>query len=381
LENYEAYAYKNIQMRQFYNFVKKEFYHVLRDPKTLLMLFGVPIAQIVLFGFALTNEIKNSNIVIVDNAKDIASQQLIYKIKASKYFNVNQLFMDPGKIDNAFKSGKIKIALVIPPNFNTDLEHLHRSELQIIADASDPNTATTLTNYMTAIIQDYQALLWKDASIPYTIRSEQRMLYNPELVGAPNFVPGVVAMVLLLICVVMTSISIVKEKEMGTLEVLLVSPFNPILVILSKMVPYIVVSLINLTVILILSVYLLDLPLKGNLFLLFGESLIFITTGLALGLLISTVTDSQQTAMNTSFLLTMLPTMLLSGYLFPIENMPLFLRLISNIVPAKWFYIIIKSIMLKGLGIKYIWKETLILTGMAVFFLVVSLRNFKIRLQ
>ncbi len=368
-------------MKQFINFIKKEFYHVLRDPKSLLMLFGVPIAQIVLFGFALTNEIKNSNIVIVDNAMDNASQKLIYEIRASKYFNVGQIFMNPDQMDAAFKTGKVKLALVIPKGFDNDLQHLHTAQVQIIADASDPNTATTLTNYMTSIINDYQGQLWQDGGAPYTILTQQRMLYNPELAGAPNFVPGVVAMVLLLICVLMTSVSIVREKEMGTLEVLLVSPFNPFLVIFSKMVPYIVVSLINLTIILLLSVYLLDLPFKGNLLLLYGESLIFITCALSLGLLISTLTDTQQTAMNTSFLLTMLPTMLLSGYLFPIENMPLFLRILSNIVPAKWFYIIIKSIMLKGLGIKYIWKETLVLTGMTLFFLTVSLRNFKIRLQ
>jgi ABC-2 type transport system permease protein len=234
---------------------------------------------------------------------------------------------------------------------------------------------------MTTIIRDYQGKMLQASGTPYNILTQQRMLYNPELAGAPNFVPGVVAMVLLLICVLMTSVSIVREKEMGTLEVLLVSPFNPFMVVFSKMVPYIVVSLINLTIILILSVYLLDLPLKGNLLLLYGESLIFITCALSLGLLISTMTDTQQTAMNTSFLLTMLPTMLLSGYLFPIENMPLFLRIISNIVPAKWFYIIIKSIMLKGLGFSYIWKESLILAGMTVLFMGISLRNFKIRLQ
>jgi len=368
-------------MKQFINFIKKEFYHVLRDPKSLLMLFGVPIAQIVLFGFALTNEIKNSNIVIVDNAMDNASQQLIYKIKASKYFNVGQVFMNPDQMDAAFKTDKVKLALVIPKGFDNDLQHLHTAQVQIIADASDPNTATTLTNYMTSIIVDYQGQLWQSGGLPYNIIAQQRMLYNPELAGAPNFVPGVVAMVLLLICVLMTSVSIVREKEMGTLEVLLVSPFNPFLVIFSKMVPYIVVSLINLTIILILSIYLLDLPFKGNLLLLYGESSIFIMCALSLGLLISTLTDTQQTAMNTSFLLTMLPTMLLSGYLFPIENMPLFLRIISNIVPAKWFYIIIKSIMLKGLGIQYIWKETLILTGMTLFFLTISLRNFKTRLE
>src|ERR1017187_6242492 len=199
-------------MKQFFSFVKKEFSHVFRDRKTLLMLFGVPIVQIVLFGFALTNEIKNSNIVVVDNAMDNASQKLIYEIRASRYFNVGQVFMNPDQMDAAFKTGKVKLALVIPKGFDNDLQHLHKAQVQIIADASDPNTATTLTNYMTSIISDYQNQLWQDGSMPYTILTEQRMLYNPELAGAPNFVPGVVAMVLLLICVLMTSVSIVREK-------------------------------------------------------------------------------------------------------------------------------------------------------------------------
>ncbi|HXC04935.1 MAG TPA: ABC transporter permease, partial [Bacteroidia bacterium] len=201
------------------------------------------------------------------------------------------------------------------------------------------------------------------------------------LKGAPNFVPGVMALVLLLVCVMMTSISIVKEKELGTMEILLVSPFKPILVILAKAVPYLLLSMINLVAILVLSVYALGLPILGSIPLLFAESALLIITALSLGLLISTVTESQQAAMFLSLMGMMLPTILLSGYMFPIENMPKPLQIISNVVPAKWYYIIVKDIMLKGLGFSYIWKETLILAGMTLFFLFVSLRNFKIRLQ
>ena len=178
----------------------------------------------------------------------------------------------------------------------------------------------------------------------------------------------------------MTSISIVKEKEMGTMEILLVSPFNPFLVIISKMVPYLFISLLNLVIILLLSVFMLDLPIRGSLFLLVAESTLFIITALSLGLLISTVTDTQQAAMSISMVGMMLPTIILGGYMFPIENMPLPLQVVSNIVPAKWFYIIVKAVMLKGLGFSYIWKETLVLTGMTIFFIVLSLRNFKSRL-
>ena len=367
-------------MFQLFNFIKKEFYHVFRDRKTLLLLFGMPIVQILLFGFALTNEIKNSKIVVVDFAKDIASQQIIGRIEASNYFKIEKELWSTSQIDAAFKQGTIKLAIVIPNHFNDDLLHSNKTQIQIIADASDPNTATTLTNYVSSIINDYQLAVWKSVKAPYQIIPELRMLYNPDLKGAPNFVPGVMAMVLLLICVMMTSISIVKEKEMGTMEILLVSPFNPFLVIISKMVPYLFISLLNLVIILLLSVFMLDLPIRGSLFLLVAESTLFIITALSLGLLISTVTDTQQAAMSISMVGMMLPTIILGGYMFPIENMPLPLQVVSNIVPAKWFYIIVKAVMLKGLGFSYIWKETLVLTGMTIFFIVLSLRNFKSRL-
>ncbi len=354
---------------------------MFRDWKTLLMLFGLPVIQIMLFGFALTNEIKNADIVVVDNAHDLASQQITDKIAGSNFFSVRKTLRSPSQIDAAFKEGKIKLAVVFPVNFNEDLLHLNKASIQILADASDPNTATTLVNYISSIVSDYQSQLAPTANVPYAILPEVRMLYNPDLKGAPNFVPGVMAMVLLLVCVMMTSVSIVREKELGTMEVLLVSPVKPLMVIVSKAIPYLVLSLINLSAILILSVYLLDLPIKGSLLLLFAESALLIVTALSLGLLISTITSSQQSAMFASMMGMMLPTMLLSGYMFPIENMPVVLQVISNIVPAKWYYIIVKSVMLKGLGFSSIWKETLILTGMTVFFAILSLRNFKIRLE
>lgn len=207
-----------------------------------------------------------------------------------------------------------------------------------------------------------------------------RMIYNPELKGTTNFVPGVMALVLFLISVLMTSVSIVREKESGTMEVLLVSPFNPILVVISKVVPYFFLSLINLIIIILLSVYLLDMPIKGSVVLLFAESALLIITSLSLGLLISNSTASQQTAMLISMMGMLLPTTMFAGFMFPIENMPKVLQVISNIIPAKWYYIIAKSIMIKGLGFSAIWKETLVLLGMTVFLLVFSIKKFKIRL-
>ncbi len=368
-------------MKQLLTFVKKEFLHVFRDKKTLLLLFGMPIAQIVLFGFALTNEIKDANVVICDYSNDIATQQIINKIEASNNFNVQKKIMSHRDIESAFRTGTVKLAIIFPANFNSDLQHLNKAQVQIIADASDPNTANTLTSYATNIIMNYQTEMMKNNILPLRINTSIRMVYNPELKGVTNFVPGVMALVLLLVCVLMTSVSIVKEKEMGTMEILLVSPFNPILVIVAKAIPYFLLSLINLTVILLLSINLLDMPMNGSIVLLYAVSSILIITALSLGLLISNSTASQQSAMLISLMVMLLPTMIFTGFMFPIENMPLPLQMISNIIPSKWYYIIVKSIMIKGLGFTAIWKETLILVGMTTLLLTISIRKFKIRLS
>jgi ABC-2 type transport system permease protein len=288
--------------------------------------------------------------------------------------------MDPKQMEAAFKQGKIKLAVIFPANFNSDLLRQNSAQLQVIADASDPNTATTLTHYISSIVQDYTSDLIQTTNIPYRISPQVRMLYNPQLKGAHNFVPGVMALVLMLVCVMMTAVSIVKEKETGTMEVLLVSPFKPLLVIVAKAVPYLLLSLVNVTSILLLSVFVLDLPVNGSILLLFAESTLFIVTCLTIGIFISVKTSSQQVAMLISLMGMMLPTILFSGFMFPIENMPLPLQVISNIIPAKWFYIIVKAIMIKGLGFSSIWKETLILAGITLFLLIVSLKSFKIRL-
>ncbi len=367
-------------MKQFIVFVRKEFYHVFRDKKTLLLLFGMPIAQIILFGFALTNEVKNSKIIVCDYANDRASHRIIEKLEVNKSFEIEKAILSHQEIEKSFRKGNIKLAIVFPNNFNNDLIHLNSAQVQIIADASDPNTANTLTSYTSNIILDYQKELNGSQMAPMRINTQMRMIYNPELKGATNFVPGVMALVLLLVCVLMTSVSIVKEKELGTMEVLLVSPFNPIMVIISKAVPYFFLSLINLTIILLLSISILDMPINGSLLLLYMESSLLILTALSLGLLISNITDSQQSAMLISLMGMLLPTMMFTGFMFPLENMPLPLQIISNIIPSKWYYIIVKSIMIKGLGFSAIWKETLILFGMTVFLLTISIRKFKIRL-
>lgn len=367
-------------MKQFFSFVKKEFFHIWRDKRSLFILLGMPVMQIIIFGFALTNEVKNTKIAVLDNAKDVASTSLIDEIAASRYFDIERNLSSQAAIESAFRQGKIKMAVIVPPNFNNDLLHLNKVQVQLIADASDPNVANTLTNYATAIIMDYQKRITGGRNLPYTINTETRMLYNPQLKGAYNFVPGVMAMVLLLVCTMMTAITIVKEKETGTMEIILVSPMRPQLVVFAKAVPYLLLSVVNISSILLLSVFALEVPINGSLLLLGAESILFTLVSLSLGLLISAGAASQQTAMFISLIGMFLPTIMLSGFMFPIENMPTPLRTVSNVVPAKWYYIIVKNVMIKGVGPKGVWKETLILGGMALFFFSLAVKRFKIRL-
>ncbi len=344
------------------------------------MLIGLPIIQLLIFGFAITNEVRNTNIAILDNAKDEATQNIITRIESSQYFDIDRTLKTNQQIENAFKTGKIKVAIVFQQNFQNELAHTNKAQIQIIADATDPNQATTLINYASSIIIDYQNELNQTNKIPYTINTETRMLYNPQLKGAYTSVPGVMGMILLLISAMMTSIAIVKEKELGTMEVLLVSPMKPWFVIISKVIPYFVISLINVATILILSVFVLGLPIQGSLLLLIFSTVIYLFCALSLGLLISTVTDTQQAAMLISLLGLMLPVVMLSGYAFPIANMPFILQVISNAVPAKWYIIIVKGVMIKGIDITQIWKELLILVAMTAIFLIISVKRFKIRL-
>lgn len=368
-------------MRQLLTFIRKEFLHVFRDRKTLLMLFGLPIAQIVLFGFALSNEIKDSRIALIDYSKDAVTTKLIGKIEASHYFDIRHTLAGGEQLNAAFKRGDIKMAVIFPQGFGDDLIHTGKATLQVIADASDPNQATTITNYLQSIVNDYNAELAQNVQQPMQILPELQMLYNPELRGAPNFVPGVMALVLMLVCTMMTSVAIVREKELGTMEILLVSPFHPIYIIIAKLAPNLLISIVNLIIILVLSDVFLDLPVRGSVVLLVFCTILFILTSLSIGLLLSINAKTQQAAMMGSLMGMMLPTMLLTGFLFPIENMPLFLRVLSNLVPSRWYFIIVKRVMLKGLGFSAVWKETSILAGMCLVLFAISLRNFKIRLQ
>src|SRR5690554_17305 len=368
-------------MKRFIGFITKEFYHIFRDRRSLFILFGMPIVQILLFGFAITNEINNVDIAILDHSKDATTKEIINKISASKYFSIEQIIEREDDIEAVFKKGKVKAVLNFEKDFSKNLVKDHRATVQIITDATDPNTANTISNYVNSILQNYQQEQNKGITINYVIVPQPRMVYNPELKSVYMFVPGVMTIILMLVSAMMTSISITREKELGTMEILLVSPIKPFQVIIGKVFPYIFLSIINAVVIVLLNIFIFSMHVQGSLFLLGLESVLFIISALALGILISTISATQQTAMMISLMGLMLPVILLSGFIFPISSMPMPLQIISHAIPAKWFIIILKGIMLKGVGLQFLWKETLILLGMTVFFIGLSIKKYKIRLE
>ncbi len=373
-------------MKRFFAFVRKEFYHILRDRRTLLILFGMPLAMVLLFGFALTNEIKNARIAVLDLDHGQHSRQITNRLLSSGYFQLTKNLTAYRDVEATFRQGKVKLVVVFPPNFTHDYAHGGTAQVQLLADASEQNTAISLTNYATNIIQTYRSGApgaeqnSPGAQPPMQITVQPRMVFNPELVGAFVFVPGVMAMVLLLVSALMTSVTIAREKETGTMEVLMVSPLSQIQILFGKMLPYLLLSFLNSIMIIALGVFLLHIPLHGSLVLLLLETLLFIFVALAIGLLISAIADTQLVAMFTSMLAMLLPTIFLSGFLFPIESMPRVLQVISNIIPAKHFIIIVKGIMIKGTGLTLLWKPTLILFAMATVLTIVSLWKLKPRL-
>ena len=369
-------------MKRFLGFVKKEFLHIFRDFRTLIILFGIPTAQILIFGFVVSTDIKDARVAFLDLSKDDITQKISDKICSSGFFIRIDNLQNYNDINKILKKGTAKAVFVFGENFGRDLISEGKASMSIIADGSEPNTATLITNYATAIITDFNRELAAMPGNPnMLVQPEVRMFYNPELKGHFMFVPGVITLILILICALMTSITITREKEFGTIEVLLVSPLKPVHIIVGKVLPYFILSFIDVIMILILSWFVFDLPIKGSLILLLSETMLYILMSLSLGILISTVSKTMQQAIFISFLGLMLPTILLSGFIFPIENMPVAYDWVSAIMPPRYFILIIKNIMIKGTGFLFVWKETLILVIMTTLFMVLSVRNFKVRLQ
>ena len=375
--------------KRFMSFVGKEFNHILRDTRTLMVLIVMPVVMIVLFGFALSTEIKDVKVAVYDPSRDAATSRLVSQIDASEYFTVTAFLDGEDGVLEAFRSNTADIAIVFEDNFYHRAVHDGDGRLQVIVDGSNTNVGSMAVFYVSSIVSSFQKELAREAALnqpssesvsQVRISTSTRMMYNPQMKSAFNFVPGVMGMILMLVCAMMTSVSIVREKERGTMEVLLVSPVKPFSVILAKAIPYFVVSAFILLLVLCLSVFLIKVPISGSLMWVILVSLLFILVSLSIGILISTLVSKQEVAILISGMVLMLPTMLLSGMLFPIESMPQVLQWVSYLVPAKWYIDSIKVMMIQGLGIRYCLDAVLILVGFLTVITGLSVVKFKDRL-
>lgn len=366
-------------MKSFIAFIKKEFYHILRDTRTIMILLVMPVIQIILFGFAISTEVKNVRTIILTSSYDIAVQQIVEQIESNEYFQIVRMAHSPEEVQQAFRRGEADLAIVFPYQYSN---HIHKpgQGIQIMADASEPNLAVTRSVYAQNIISQAESLL-KGKDVRPAVIPNIQLLYNPQMKSAYNFVPGVMGLILMLICAMMTSISIVREKETGTMEILLVSPARPLAIILSKAVPYFLLSVINLTTILLLSRFVPDVPIAGSLAGLLFVSFLFILVSLSLGLLISCVTQKQVVALLVSGMMLMIPTILLSGMIFTIESMPAILQFLSNLIPARWYIDLVRKIMIEGVPLRLLYPEIGILLLMGCIFIAITWRLFKNRLN
>lgn len=363
-------------MKQFLSFLTKEFYHIFRDTRTTVIMLAIPVVLVVLFGYAITTEINNARFVVLDHSRDILTTRITDRLIAHEYFEFYGYASDYDEVESLFKQEKIKLAIVFPPGF---AENIPGAEIQILADASAPNEATSLSEYATAVINTGLAQ-GADSGIGGIV-PVVKLMYNPQMKDAYNFVPGVMGMILILICSLMTSVGIVREKEYGSMEVLLVSPMKPLYIILAKAAPYLLISFVNVITILLLAYYLLELPIAGSLSVVILLSVLYTLVALCLGLLVSTIANTQKAAMLICGVALMLPVMLLSGMIFPIENMPWILQAISNVIPARWYITALRDVMIKGLGVMEILPEIGVLLLMVFLLIVLSVKRFKTRLE
>ncbi|MGH9239359.1 MAG: ABC transporter permease [Vicinamibacterales bacterium] len=376
--------------------LRKEAYHIRRDRRTLVVVLALPVVQVLLFGSAIRTDVDRVRLAIVDPAPDEATLELRNRFTATDTFRLVAVVPRASDLDPLFRTSQAQAGVVLPVGFAEDLAGRSAAPVQIIVDATDPNTGSVLRAYIEAVIRGYELeriRLKPDSTTGAgtatgppvesgfsRITATTRMRFNPTRESSNIFVPGLMAFVLTILASLMTAISLTREKETGTIEALLVSPLRPWSIILGKVLPYLAIGLIAAVAIIAEARLVFDVPLRGSVLLLVFEALLFILASLALGILVSTRTSSQRVAMMGAMLGSMLPNILLSGFIFPIESMPLPLRLISQVVPGQWFVTIARGIMLKGVGLEHLWKETLILGGIAVLLLAVSTRAFKARL-
>lgn len=362
-------------------FVVKEVRHILRDRQTLLILLLLPLAQVLLFGYALRTDVDGVRLVIVDPRPDASTLELRSRFAAGGLFRVVGVEASTAGLAPRFQAGRADQAVVLEPGFGEALAHEGRAQVLVITDATDPNTGSAMQAYATAVIQRYERdVAMRTGRGGVRIVPETRMRFNPTLESVNLFVPGLIALVLTIVSALMSAISLSREKERGTLEVLLVSPLRPWEIIAGKVLPYLALGFANVLTVLAAAWFVFRVPIRGSVWLLLAESLLFIVTCLSLGTLIAAVTSSQRTAMIGALMGLMMPTTVLGGMIFPIESMPAWLQPVTNVVPGKWFILISRGIMLKGVGLGELWQETLILAGMMTLLLVAAVKAFRVRL-
>ena len=364
----------------FIAFVGKEIRHILRDRRTMLILFGMPLIMMLLFGFAISTDVKDVRLVAVTTPADYLTQRMLARLDASEYFILTHTAQTTTEAEQLIRNGQADIAIVFSPRFADRLPK-GQGQVQLILDGADPNQASMQGAYATQILQAGMAEATSAAHVPQSTEIITRLLYNPQMKSAYNFVPGIMGLLLLLICAMMTSVSIVREKERGTMEVLLVSPIRPLLILIAKAVPYFLLSIIILLFILGISNFVLKVPVSGNLLAILTLCLLYIFLALCLGLLISVVAKTQLQALLISGMLMLMPNLLLSGMIYPIESMPLPLQWFSAIIPARWFIAAIRKLMVMGVGLQMVGRELLILTAMSLLILGIALKKFKTRLE
>ncbi len=347
-------------MKQFESFIIKEAQHILRDKRTMLILFGMPVVMMLLFGFAISTDVRNVRTAVVLSYVDHQTHKMVERLGANEYFDILYKVDNSAAAEQLIRHQKADVAIVFSGN----------NAIQVITDGTDPNMAQMYANYATMILQS------SDMSV-----ITQKLLFNPQMRSCYNFVPGIMGMLLMLVCAMMTSISIVKEKERGTMEVLLVSPVRPLMIIIAKAVPYLVLAFVILCTILSISKYLLLVPISGSLFWIFLVSCIYIIVALSLGLLISTVAKTQLVALLTSAMILLMPCILLSGMMFPVESMPDILQYISAIMPPRYYISAMRKLMIMGVGIDKVMHELMVLSLMAVVLLSAALLKFRSRLE
>ena len=364
----------------FIAFVGKEIRHILRDRRTMLILFGMPLIMMLLFGFAISTDVKDVRLVAVTTPADHLTQRMLTRLDASEYFILTHTAQTAAEAEQLIRNGQADIAIVFSPRFADRLPK-GQGQVQLILDGADPNQASMQGAYATQILQAGMAEATSAAHVPQSTEIITRLLYNPQMKSAYNFVPGIMGLLLLLICAMMTSVSIVREKERGTMEVLLVSPIRPLLILIAKAVPYFLLSIIILLFILGISNFVLKVPVSGNLLAILTLCLLYIFLALCLGLLISVVAKTQLQALLISGMLMLMPNLLLSGMIYPNESMPLPLQWFSAIIPARWFIAAIRKLMVMGVGLQMVGRELLILTAMSLLILGIALKKFKTRLE